>query len=268
MKGAECLVRPESHDGQTEGVHGKLIVFHILAKDIGDAGCPSLPLEFGMIRGVAVHLLELDACRIRRLLQVVKDDVLDLHIDVGQRAVFDVVLNAVVPAFLVDNGALHIAIKEVKRLHLITFDGEAVAAEIQFGPAGEVILVLRFLRAILKVPIVDCFRVAYVVDAHDHRVHVGKRSLALIGECSQTDTHTGEHQNRHFQVGIHHQRVAVLLQVTLCGSGNFRGSFRFRPRRLCVHFDLLVVLGRLHRGPYGHHGRAQTPTVSTNTASE
>ena len=57
---AECLVGPEAHDGQTEGVHGKLIVFHILAKDIGNAGCPSLPLEFGMIRGIGVDLLELD----------------------------------------------------------------------------------------------------------------------------------------------------------------------------------------------------------------
>src|ERR1017187_2332431 len=113
---AECLVRPEAHDGQTEGVHGKLIVFHILAKDIGDAGCPSLPLEFRMIRGVGVHLLELDARRIRRLSQVVKDDVLNLHIDIRQAAVFDVILNAVVLALLVDHGALHVAIEEIKGL--------------------------------------------------------------------------------------------------------------------------------------------------------
>ena len=79
---AERLVGPEAHDGQTEGVHGQLIVLHVLAEDIGDAGCPSLPLEFGMIRGIGVHLLELDARRIRRLSQVVKDDVLDLHIDI------------------------------------------------------------------------------------------------------------------------------------------------------------------------------------------
>ena len=47
---AECLVGPEAHDGQTERVHGQLVVFHVLAEDVGDAGCPSLPLEFGMIR--------------------------------------------------------------------------------------------------------------------------------------------------------------------------------------------------------------------------
>ena len=89
-----------------------------------------------MIRGVRVNLLELDARRIRRLSEVVKDDVLDLDIDIRQGAVFDVVLNAVVLALLVDDGALHIAIEEVKRLRLITFDGEAIAAEIQLGPSG------------------------------------------------------------------------------------------------------------------------------------
>ena len=57
-----------------------------------------------MIRGVGVELLELDARRIRRLLQVVKDHVLDLDIDIRQTAVFDVILNAVVFAFLVDHG--------------------------------------------------------------------------------------------------------------------------------------------------------------------
>jgi len=55
---------------------------------------------------------------------------------------------------------LHVAIEEVKRLRLIAFDRETIAAEIQLGPAGEVILVLRFLRAILEVPVVDGFRVA------------------------------------------------------------------------------------------------------------
>src|ERR1700723_1916281 len=123
---AERLVGPETHDGQTERVHGKLIVLHVLAEDIGDAGCPSLPLEFGMIRRIAVHLLELNSRRIRRLSQVVKDDVLDLDIDIRKDAVLDVVLNAVVLAFLVDYCALHVAIEEVKRLRLITFDRETV----------------------------------------------------------------------------------------------------------------------------------------------
>src|SRR6202158_3727292 len=104
-----------------------------------------------MIRGIGVYLLELDARRIRRLSEVVKDDVLDLHIDIRQAAVFYVILNAVVLAFLLDYGTLHVAIEEVKRLRLITFDGETIAAEIQFRPAGEVILVLRFLRTILRV---------------------------------------------------------------------------------------------------------------------
>src|SRR5713101_4089300 len=123
---AERLVGPETHDGQTERVHGQLFVFHVLAEDIGDAGCPSLPLEFGMIRRIAVHLLELNTRRIRRLSQVVKDDVLDLDIDIRQGAVFDVVLDAVVLALLIDYGTLYIAIEEVKRLRLIAFDRETV----------------------------------------------------------------------------------------------------------------------------------------------
>src|ERR1700730_10173857 len=111
---AERLVGPETHDGQTEGVHGKLIVLHVLAKDIGNAGCPSLPLEFGVIRGIRVNLLELYPRRIRRLAKVVEDDVLDLDIYIQIGTVFDVVLNAVVLAFLVDDGALNIAIEEVE----------------------------------------------------------------------------------------------------------------------------------------------------------
>src|SRR6202051_258752 len=198
---AERLVGPETHDSQTEGVHGKLIVLHVLAKDIGDAGCPSLPLEFVMIRGVRVNLLELDARRIRRLSEVVKDDILDLDIDIRQGAVFDVVLNAVVLALLVDDGAWHIAIEEVKRLRLITFDGEAIAAEIQLRPPGEVILVLRLLRAILKVPIVDRLRVASVIDTHNHWVHASKRGLTLVRESRQGDTHSGEHKNRNLEIG-------------------------------------------------------------------
>jgi hypothetical protein len=43
---AECLVGLEAHDGQTEWVHGKLIVLH------GNTGRPSLPLEFGMVAGL------------------------------------------------------------------------------------------------------------------------------------------------------------------------------------------------------------------------
>jgi hypothetical protein len=60
---AERLVDPKTHDGQTQGVHCKLIVFHVFAKDVRNAGRPSLPLEFGMIRGIGVHLLELNTSR-------------------------------------------------------------------------------------------------------------------------------------------------------------------------------------------------------------
>ena len=70
MSLAERLVGPETHDGQTEGVHGKLIVLHVLAEDIGDAGCPSPPLEFGMVRRIAVRLPYVDV----QIKNVILDD--------------------------------------------------------------------------------------------------------------------------------------------------------------------------------------------------
>src|SRR5260370_25433941 len=105
---AERLVGPEAHDGQAEWVDGQLIVLHVFAVDIGNAGRPSLPLEFGMIRRIGVHLLQLDAGRIGRLTQVVKDDVLDLYIDIRKGAVFGASVNDLVPARLVDDGALQL----------------------------------------------------------------------------------------------------------------------------------------------------------------
>ena len=61
----ERLVGPEADDGQSQRIDSQLIVLHVVAEDIGHAGGPSLPLEFGMIRRVRVHLLELNARRIR-----------------------------------------------------------------------------------------------------------------------------------------------------------------------------------------------------------
>jgi len=57
------MVRPRGRPRErTDGVHGKLIVLHVLAKDVGDAGRPSLALEFGMIRRVAYAFSELNPC--------------------------------------------------------------------------------------------------------------------------------------------------------------------------------------------------------------
>ena len=72
----ERLVGPEADDGQSEGIHGQLVVLYRLAEDVGDAGGPLLPPELGMIRGIGEDLLELDARRIGRLAQVVENDVL------------------------------------------------------------------------------------------------------------------------------------------------------------------------------------------------
>lgn len=45
----ERLVGPEADDGQSERIDGQFVVLHLIAKDIGDAGGPLLPLEFGVI---------------------------------------------------------------------------------------------------------------------------------------------------------------------------------------------------------------------------
>jgi len=34
---AECLVGPEAHDGEPQRIHGKFVVLHVFAEDIGDA---------------------------------------------------------------------------------------------------------------------------------------------------------------------------------------------------------------------------------------
>src|ERR1035437_5419175 len=181
---AERLVNSEAHDGRPKRVHRQFLVLHGLPKDIGDAGCPSFPFEFRVIRGIGVHLLKLDPGRIRRLPQIVKDNVLYLDIDIRKRAFFDVCLDDVVLAFLLYNGTLNVAIQEVKRVRLVPLDSEAIAAEVELRPARKVILVLRLLGAVLEVAIVDRFGLTHIVNPYDHRVHIPttKSELPMAGE--------------------------------------------------------------------------------------
>jgi len=117
-----------------------------------------------------------------------------------------------------------------------------LAANADLGKTtAKVVLVLCLLRAILKVPVVDRFRVAYVIDPHNHWVHASKRGLTLVRESGQGDTHSGEHKNRNLEIGIHYQWIAVLFQVTLCGAGDSPGGFRFYAHRFCAHFDLFSL---------------------------
>ena len=62
FRSVECLVSPEANDGQPERIYGQLVVLHVLAKDVRDAGGPSFPLDLGMIRRVRKHLFEFDSC--------------------------------------------------------------------------------------------------------------------------------------------------------------------------------------------------------------
>jgi hypothetical protein len=95
---AERLVGSESDKRQSQRIHSEFVILHILAEDIGDAGGPSLALDLGMIGGIREHLFEFDSRRIRRLTEIVENDILDLDIDVRKRAVFDIGLNDVVVA--------------------------------------------------------------------------------------------------------------------------------------------------------------------------
>jgi len=184
---AERLISPEAHDGQSQRIDGQLVVLHVLAEDIGDAGSPSFALDLGMICRVRKHLLEFDPRRIWRLPEIVKNNILDLDIDVRERTLLDVGLDDIVLALLIDDEVLHIAVQEIECVGLIALDGEAIATEIELSPAREVILVLNLLRAVLEVAIVDRLGASDIVDAHDHGVHVGERTLALVHKGRQTD---------------------------------------------------------------------------------
>lgn len=104
-----------------------------------------------MVGGIGKHLFELNASRIWGLPQVVENDIFDFDIDKRKAGVSNVVLDEVALPFLVDHRALDVAIEEIKRVHLVPLDREAVPAEVEFRPARQVIFVLSFLRAILKI---------------------------------------------------------------------------------------------------------------------
>jgi hypothetical protein len=111
-------------------------------------------------------------------------------------------------------------LRKAERICLVAFDGEAIAAEIEFRPACQVILVLDLLRPVLEVAIIDRFGPAHVVDAHDERVDVGKRHLTTEEKGGERQTDNGQHQNRDLQPGVHHQRIAVLFEVAFRGAGD------------------------------------------------
>ena len=50
FRSVEGLVGSEANDGQPERVNGQFIVLHVLTEHVCDAGRPSFPLQFRMIR--------------------------------------------------------------------------------------------------------------------------------------------------------------------------------------------------------------------------
>ncbi len=110
---------------------------------------------------------------------------------------------------------------------------------------------------------------------HDHGVHVGERVLALVGERGQREADGGQNENRHLEIGIHYQRIAILFQKTFRGTSNGRsgrcfGAHCFCGRDFCTHCwpHFLSLPARLHCRPDCHHRQAQTSTMSTSTAGE
>jgi hypothetical protein len=114
---------------------------------------------------------------------------------------------------LIDDRVLDIAIQEVKGVHLVSLNGEPIAAELEFDPAGQIILVLGFLRTVLEVAIVNCFGPANIIDSHDHRVHRRKRFLASVHESRESEANDAQYQNSDLQIGIHHKRLAILFEI-------------------------------------------------------
>ena len=177
-----------------------------------------------MVRWIGEDFLELNARRIGRLAKIVEDDVFHFHIDEWERAVLGVIGDGIVVALLVDHCALNIAIEEIQRARLVALDREAIAAEIEFRPAREIVFVLGLLRAVLEVAIIDRFGAAYVIDTDDERMHVGKRHLAAEHKGSEGQTDHGKHQNCDLQIRVHHQRIAVLFQIPFRCAGDVGGS--------------------------------------------
>src|SRR5579871_5693568 len=55
-----------------------------------------------------------------------------------------------------------------------------------------------------------------VIDAHDHRVHRCERILASVHERRKRKTDSAQHQDRDLQVGVHHERLAILFEIFFC----------------------------------------------------
>jgi hypothetical protein len=65
--------------------------------------------------------------------------------------------------------------------------------------------------------------VTHIVDADDERLHAGECLLTLEGERAQHETDGGQDEDRDLQIGVHHERVAVLLQIAFRCSCDFGG---------------------------------------------
>ena len=50
----------------------------------------------------------------------------------------------------------------------------------------------------------------------------GKRHLAAEHKAGERQADDGEHQNRDLQIGVHHQRIAVLFEIVFRRAGDFR----------------------------------------------
>ena len=90
------------------------IVGDVVRENVRHAGRPGLALDEGVVSRCGEYLVEFNACRIGRLPEVVKDDVLDLDIDIG---LCDVTLergNCFVFLLLADDSLLDVRIQEVK----------------------------------------------------------------------------------------------------------------------------------------------------------
>ena len=74
---------------------------------------------------------------------------------------------------------LDVAVQEIESAGLVALNREAIAGEIELSPPCEVVLVLCLLGPILKVSIVDRFRMADVVDSNDEWMNFCERLLAL-----------------------------------------------------------------------------------------
>ena len=96
-------------------------------------------------------------------------------------------------------------------------DGRAHAAVVHGDKLHEEILQFRGLRRVGQAVVADRGRMADVIDPDDEWLEVPERALGVHVQHDQRHDGRGQARQRELQIGVHHQRRPVLLDVPTPG---------------------------------------------------